>query len=130
MPKADCVHSTPPTKTAITSALKSLKRQAAAEIDRLIAFLDMVDGYTLSECEEAVDDIPCDGDDFEPSLGAFENLHHGDAWEVSPNAGCFVDAELNTCDDEAGGDDEPDLGWTRTGALGDSRDLEIGQATP
>ncbi|WP_148203806.1 hypothetical protein [Nitrobacter winogradskyi] len=51
---------------------------ASAEIERLIAFLDASDGYTMHELEAAVDDIPCDdneldgaGDvDGEPSLGS------------------------------------------------------------
>lgn len=56
-----------------------LRERASAEIDRLIAFLDTSDGYTMDEREEAVDDIPCDydeleegGDEHEPSLAACE----------------------------------------------------------
>ncbi|WP_347265451.1 hypothetical protein [Nitrobacter sp.] len=52
---------------------------ASAEIERLIAFLDASDGYSMDEREEAVDD-------------------------------------------------EPSLGWTRSGAHGDTLDREIGEA--
>lgn len=59
--------------------IKNLREMACAEIDRLIAFLDASDGYSMDEREEAVDDIPCDydeleesGDEHEPSLAAFE----------------------------------------------------------
>jgi cobalamin biosynthesis protein CobT len=49
--------------------LQRLKKEAEQEVERLIAFLDMTDGYTLSERDLAVDDDPCDGDvDLEPSL--------------------------------------------------------------
>jgi hypothetical protein len=59
--------------------VKNLREKASAEIDRLIAFLDASDGYTMDEREEAVDDVPCDddeleetGDEHEPSLASFE----------------------------------------------------------
>lgn len=41
--------------------VKKLRERASAEIDRLIAFLDVSDGYTMDERE-------ADGD-FEPGLG-------------------------------------------------------------
>lgn len=55
-----------------------LRQQAADVVERLIAFLDASDGYTVNELGEAVDDIPCDDDeldgagevDCEPSLGS------------------------------------------------------------
>ncbi|ABA04750.1 hypothetical protein Nwi_1489 [Nitrobacter winogradskyi Nb-255] len=58
--------------------VRELREMASAEIERLIAFLDASDGYTMHELEAAVDDIPCDdneldgaGDvDGEPSLGS------------------------------------------------------------
>lgn len=78
MPKANRVHSTPPTNTAI-AAIEWLRREAEAEIERLIAFLDETDGFTMDEREA------------DPA------------------------------------DDEPSLGWTRAGALGDHRDLEINE---
>ncbi|MCV0387968.1 MAG: hypothetical protein K5821_16550 [Nitrobacter sp.] len=37
-----------------------LREKAFEEIERLIAFLDASDGYSMDEREEAVDDIPCD----------------------------------------------------------------------
>lgn len=51
MPKANRVHSTPPTNTAIVS-LENLRREAEAEIERLIAFLDETDGYSSVEFED------------------------------------------------------------------------------
>jgi len=60
-----------PAQIAALGDLKKLKQEAAAEVERLIAFLDMVDGYTLSELEDA------DGD-LEPSLGFPEPKITGD----------------------------------------------------
>lgn len=58
-----------------TASLSELRELASNEIDRLIAFLDAIDDFA-DEREEAVDDVPCDGDeldaddsDNEPSLG-------------------------------------------------------------
>lgn len=45
--------------------LASLRRKAAAEIDRLIAFLDASDVYVATELE-------ADYSDFEPELGSHE----------------------------------------------------------
>ena len=67
--------------------MQTLREKAFAEIDRLIAFLDASDGYTMDEREEAVDDIPCDYDeldgagevDGEPSLGS-TNPHEASVW--------------------------------------------------
>ncbi len=59
--------------------VRKLREMASAEIERLIAFLDASDGYSMDEREEAVDD-------------------------------------------------EPSLGWTRSGAHGDTLDREIGEA--
>lgn len=74
MPKANRVHSTPPTNTAIapfteTPALDAgafplvyLRHVATVAIDHLIAFLDATDGYTADERE-------ADDSDNESSLG-------------------------------------------------------------
>jgi hypothetical protein len=75
--------------------VRKLRERAFAEIERLIAFLDASDGYTLNEREEAVDDLPCDddeldgagevdgeesGDENEPSLGSLDHYHSQEAW--------------------------------------------------
>lgn len=53
-------------KTLKTLAV--LRKEAADEITRLIAFLDSTDPYASTELEAAVDDGPCDDDELEPSL--------------------------------------------------------------
>jgi hypothetical protein len=71
-------------------ALKGLRREARAEIERLISFLDASGPYVTTELEEQVADGPCDTDELELSEG----------------------------DDEDGGDNEPSLG-SLTGSGGD-----------
>lgn len=61
--------------------VRALRKRASEEIERLIAFMDATDGYTVHEREEAVDD-------------------------------------------------EPSLGWTRSGAHGDTLDREISEVAP
>jgi hypothetical protein len=48
--------------------VRKLREKAFAEIERLIAFLDASDGYTMDEREEAVDDVPCDDRELEFSF--------------------------------------------------------------
>lgn len=48
--------------------LAKLRKKAAAEITRLIAFLDASDPYVMNELEEQVDDGPIDEDELEPSF--------------------------------------------------------------
>lgn len=64
------------------SDLARLRKEARAEIHRLITFLDQSDPYVMTELEDAVDDGPCDTDELEVSEG----------------------------DEEDGGDNEPSLG--------------------
>lgn len=82
-----------PEQIAALTDLKKLKQEAAAEVERLIAFLDMVDGYSLSECE--------DGGDDEPSLGFQEG-------DIHVGRGCqyVVSTDDREADD---GEDEPSL---------------------
>lgn len=80
--------------------LRRLRKEASAEIERLIAFMDASDGYTLHEREAAVDDAPCDDNELEPSLCG-----------VTAGPGDEHDRE----DDDDG---EPMLGWTIDGCLG------------
>jgi hypothetical protein len=42
-----------------------LRKRAADEIDRLLAFLDACDPYVTTELEAAIDDGPCDTDELE-----------------------------------------------------------------
>lgn len=84
--------------------LARLRKEASAEIDRLISFLDASDVYVMTELEDQADD--------EPSLGS------GD------------DRELDDSDGEAGCDDEPSLGsldhnhTQEQWAAGGRRDME------
>lgn len=111
MIEADSVHSTPPLNTSVgplsglaiqqreraraLSDLARLRKEASAEIERLITFLDASDPYVITECEEAIDDAPCDTDELEVSEG----------------------------DEEDGGDNEPSLG-SLTGWGGDPDNQE------
>lgn len=92
-------------------SLHQLRKEAEDEIERLISFLDMVDGYTLSECEDAIDDEACDTDELEPSLcGLTASSFHA-----------FADGLL---DGEEDREDEPSLGWTEAGSIGNDQDRE------
>lgn len=82
------------------SDLARLRKEASAEITRLIAFLDASDPYVTSELEDQVDDGPIDDNeleqnigpddrerddsDLEPSLGACEN-HPTSPWHGQPH---------------------------------------------
>lgn len=132
MTQADSVHSTPPINTSAIPKLPSpdkppgkpqdsslylrtpvtpeeafqaigrLRKEARDEIDRLIRFLDDTDRHM--ELEEAVDDVPCDGDtDAEPSLGSFDRaVNQVTAWKTTTGygSGYDVDCELDQCDHE------------------------------
>ena len=140
MTKADSVHSTPRTDSPISippeeaaarlqqqarrrrQALKRLRRlqeKAAAEIERLITFLDACDPYASTELEDAIDDWPIDGDELEPSLCGVT--------VAPPNQ---ISDEFDREQEE--GNDEPSLGWTDeeaargqyAGARGCHRELE------
>lgn len=111
MIEADSVHSTPPLEASVgplsglaiqqreretsLQRLARLRKEASAEIERLISFLDASDPYVMTEREEAVDDVPCDTDELELSEG----------------------------DEEDGGDEEPSLG-SLTGWGGDPDNQE------
>lgn len=77
--------------------LKKAKQEAAAEVERLIAFLDMVDGFSLSELEEAVDDVPCDDSELEFSFAGVT--------AAEANLPCPQEDEL----ENDGENDEPSL---------------------
>jgi hypothetical protein len=75
-----------------------LRKEASAEIERLIAFMDETDGYTTHEREEAADDVPCDTDELEKSFSGVTADGH--------NLPCNVEDELEGPDE----DNEPSLG--------------------
>ena len=84
MTKADSVHSTPHLDASVgpltglaiqqrerqktLQRLAKLRKKAAAEIERLIAFLDQSDPYVMTELEDQHDREP--DHDGEPSLGS------------------------------------------------------------
>lgn len=104
--------------------LVRLRKEASAEIDRLIAFLDASDPYVTTELEEQVDDGAIDdteldrddsddednGDD-EPSLGsgAVGEWSTQAAW-VTPQARACLDGEDEHDGAEPDEDGEPSLG--------------------
>ena len=85
--------------------LKRLRREARAEIDRLIAFLDQSDTYVMTELEDD-DDREELGDD-EPSLGSFDRMTNQEKSWRTQSIWAFpaVDAEQDDCDRE---DVDPD----------------------
>lgn len=120
------------------SDLARLRKEAAAEITRLIAFLDASDPYVMTELEDdisadlededpAEDDDPAENDlDDEPSLGSIERHPScygpdGRNWsgdQSSWAAGGNKDLEDEHDGAEPGEDEEPSLGWTTSGVLG------------
>ncbi|MCK1693842.1 hypothetical protein [Bradyrhizobium sp. 144] len=74
------------------SDLARLRKEASAEITRLIAFLDASDPYVMTELEEDIsadleDDDPAENDDptendldDEPSLGSLDHHHSQERW--------------------------------------------------
>ena len=87
--------------------LARLRKEASAEIDRLIAFLDASDPYVMTELEEVCEDegAQCEGgggeegcedegadrSDYEPSLGSVDHNHTQERWA----AGSRRDLELD-----------------------------------
>ncbi|MGK7056893.1 hypothetical protein AB4853_10465 [Bradyrhizobium sp. 1050_B9_N1_2] len=74
------------------SDLARLRKEATAEITRLIAFLDASDPYVMTELEDDIsadleDDNPAEDDDpaendleDEPSLGSLDHHHSQERW--------------------------------------------------
>jgi len=95
-------------RTKALEKLRKLRKRAEDEIERLLAFLDEVDGYTMHELERAADDVPCDADELEPSLGAFDRMtNQTRAWESTSWSHMHdLDMEADECDREGGEDDE------------------------
>jgi hypothetical protein len=97
--------------------VRALRERASLEIERLIAFLDASDGYTLDEREEAVDDIPCDDNELEFSFSGVT----ADGANMPRNE--FED-EREADDGGREADDEYSLGWTTSGAT-DGLDMDL-----
>lgn len=79
--------------------VRRLRKEASAEIERLIAFMDETDGYTGNELESDDADFEDDGGG-EPSLGSFDGLlNQTKAWRT-PLVSADADTELDDCDRE------------------------------
>jgi hypothetical protein len=114
-------------ETALRNLAK-LRKEASAEINRLIAFLDASDPYVMTELED--EDDREDIGDSEPSLGSFDRMMSQEKsyrqilGEFMPG----LDAELDTSDHE------PALGGLdhnhsqERWATGDHRDAELDDA--
>jgi len=90
------------------SDLARLRKEASAEIDRLIAFLDASDPYAATELEDQADDHPIDGDELEPSfcgITAGRGAHADQPWPDSHGDELEADYADGTTTD-----DEPSLG--------------------
>lgn len=81
--------------------LARLRKEARAEIDRLIQFLDQSDTYVVTELEE--DDEREDGGDAEPSLGSFDRMTNEENSYRQVSTWCLPggnDLEQDDCDRE------------------------------
>lgn len=124
--------------------LARLRKEASAEITRLIAFLDASDPYVSTELEDDVsadmeyddpaeDDDPMENDlDDEPSLGSIErhpSCYGPDGRNWSGDQIAWADGGTKDLEDEHDGaepgeDEEPSLGWTTSGVLAGINDRE------
>jgi hypothetical protein len=88
--------------------LARLRKEARAEIERLIDFLDVSDPYLQNEAEP---DGEGDDSDDEPSLGSFDRMTNQDkAWRCAstmglPRGRCREDADRE--DDDPAEESEP-----------------------
>ena len=104
-------------------ALRLLRRDAAAAVENLLAFLDLTDddpdlepslGENPYTGDPATVDLEGDGSDDEFSLGWTGTINQASRHRL----GDATDAEKDDCDKEesdegeANGDEEPSLGWT------------------
>jgi hypothetical protein len=105
----------------VRQRVRRLRERAEAEIERLLAFMDATDGYTIFEYEEGADDVPCDDSELEPSLG-WTSIE-ARSGRIASSADVDVEGDARE-DDEDNSDAEPSLGWTRGGAIGNGLDLE------
>lgn len=93
--------------------LAKLRKKAAAEITRLIAFLDASDPYVMTEREDGADDGPCDTDELEQDLASPDPRTNGDYLGRSPwMSRTFDQSRFQGEDAEADdSEDEPSLGF-------------------
>ncbi|WP_375309065.1 hypothetical protein WHZ77_17395 [Bradyrhizobium sp. A5] len=88
------------------SDLARLRKEASAEITRLIAFLDASDPYVMNELEEQVDDGPVDDNELEQNIGPDDlELDNSD-----------LEPSLGSCDGW-GGDPANQEHWARGSRL-------------
>ena len=106
----------PPEQHAkVLKALARLRKEAADEVEKLLAFLDETDGDA----------------DLEPSLGAPESRYFDGRRALIWARGSDDLEATQHDDDENGHDDEPWLGWTPTGCHGnDDREEEHDGSEP
>jgi hypothetical protein len=95
-------------RTAIHT-LSRLRKEASAEIERLLAFLDASDPYVTTELEEQVDDGPIDEDELEPS---FCGVTAGERKLNLASLGDELEADYGHGQDA---NDEPSLGSVAVG---------------
>ena len=112
------------TPEELFQAIGRLRKEARDEIDRLIRFLDESDNHmAIEDC--AIDDDPCDTDEFEiadgddePSLGSHVLPSGAVSYSLPVSSDGSIDCEGDEhdgrepdVDDEDGGDKEPSYGW-------------------
>ncbi|MEY9157345.1 hypothetical protein [Bradyrhizobium japonicum] len=96
------------------SDLARLRKEASAEITRLIAFLDASDPYVMTELEDGADDGPCDTDELEVAEGDEEDGgdHEPSLGSIERHPSCYGADGRNWSGDQ--------IGW----AYGGTKDLE------
>ena len=94
-------------------AIRRLRKEAEAEVERLVAFLDAIDDPDLED-----DDVENDPADLEPTLGSSPASDMRGYSDQSQWATPDVSEREPECDFE------PSLGWTSTGGVGGLCDLE------
>ena len=83
----------------MSKVVQELRRETIESyVEQLIALLDLLDGDPDLE----------DNGDSEPSI---------DSAPQCIGNGCLEDLELDDCDDEEGGDEEPTMGWSNPEGL-------------
>lgn len=92
-------------RQAALTDLARLRKEARAEIHRLITFLDQSDPYVMTELEEQ--DEREEGGDSEPSLGSFDRMTNQEKSYRQVSVWCLpLDLEADDCDREDGDPDE------------------------
>ena len=134
MTQADSVHSTPPTNTSAETPIGSpaesagelyhptpvtpeeafqaigrLRKDARAEIDRLLQFLDETENHMCVDDEDGADDEP--GGDDELSLGSQDTVTNQAAAWNQPTDYFMGDCEQDDCDDEPSLGSRNDAEW-------------------